>query len=79
MKPTLGRTVIYHTTEQDREEMRLNPECNVQKDLPAIIVAVWSDECVNLKVICDGNMELWKTSVTLGTDEYNWSWPEIKK
>jgi hypothetical protein len=79
MKPTLGRIVIYHTTEQDREEMRLNPECNVQKDLPAIIVGIWSDECVNLKVIYDGDINVWKTSVTEGTGEYNWSWPEIRK
>ena len=79
MKPTLGRIVIYHTTKQDREEMRLHPECNIQEHLPAIIVAVWSDTCVNLKVIYDGNINVWKTSVTLGDGEYNWSWPEIKK
>lgn len=79
MAPTIGRIVIYNTTDSDKEKMRLASRttgCNVQDKLPAIVVAVWGEECVNLKVICDGNLEIWATSVTLGDNPYNWNWPE---
>lgn len=78
-KPTIGRMVIYNTSDQDRKLMEYHPSCNVQKQLPATMVAVWSDTCVNLKVNCDGNLELWKTSVNLGEGECSWSWPVISK
>ncbi len=44
-------------------------------DLPAIIVAVWNDTCVNLKVFSDGAHDLWITSCVQGTEGRNWSWP----
>ena len=80
MKPTIGRIVIYNTTEADKAKMRaagLNGTCNVQDILPAIIVAVWSDECVNLKVITDGILDLWVTSALKGDQPMNWNWPVI--
>ncbi len=46
------------------------------KDVPAVIVAVWSETCVNLKVIGDGPQDTWVTSVSEGTGERSWSWPE---
>lgn len=69
MKPTIGRIVIFHFTETDKN---FN---NGQVDAPAVITAVWSDICVNLKILCDGPFDLWKTSITEGTDAYHWSWP----
>ena len=78
MSPTIGRIVVYNTAEQDRIAFGVS-HGNVQSKLPAIITAVWSDECVNLKVIGDGPTDLWKTSVTRGPGEYQWDWPEIKK
>ena len=78
MKPTIGRIVRYRTTEEDRESMRKNHQ-NVQEELPAIIVAVWSDTCVNLKVLLDGEGDMWVTSSSQGNDEMNWNWFEIKK
>lgn len=82
MKPTLGRIVIYNTTEDDRTEMENHMSCNVQLQLPAVIVAVWNDnegeELVNLKVMTDGNMPLWVTSVKKGNEEMEWNWPETK-
>jgi len=75
MKATIGRIVIYNTSVVDREKMSIANYCNVQDKLPAIIVAVWSDECVNLKVITDGNMDLWVTSAIKGDNEMNWDWP----
>lgn len=83
MNPTIGRVVIYNTTDTDKAKMKaasaINGGCNVQDKLPAIIVAVWSEECVNLKVITDGNLELWVTSSMKGSAPRNWEWPEIKK
>lgn len=76
MKPTIGRIVIYNTTEEDRKEMMLNPSCNEQTKLPAMIVAVWSDTCVNLKVFCDGDKDMWVTSAVQGKDEREWNWPD---
>lgn len=79
MKPTIGRIVIYHTTEEDKEKMRLAPNCNEANHLPAIIVAVWSDTLVNLSVIYDGNyIDPWKTSINEGIGQGEWSWPKIE-
>jgi hypothetical protein len=72
MKPTKGRIVIYHCDEKQKNELN-----NHQKDAPAIITAAWSDECVNLKVLFDGELNLWVTSATLGNNERQWQWPEI--
>ena len=74
MKPTIGRIVIYHCDKDEKENMN-----NQQETAPAIITAVWGDECVNLKVILDGENNLWKTSAPLGNSETQWSWPVIKQ
>lgn len=82
VKPTIGRIVIYKTTEDDRVKMRSVSQqfgCNVQDELPAIITAVWSDDCVNLKVMADGNLELWVTSVLKGDQPLNWNWPTVAR
>lgn len=70
-KPTIGRIVEYNTSEDSRNKINGNKS----KKLPAIIVAVWSDALVNLKVITDGNNDLWLTSVNLGEGEGCWNWP----
>ena len=70
MKPTIGRIVIYHVPVSE-----ITSEINFAKDLPAVIVRVWSDELVNLKVITDGPEDLWKTSVPIGEKGGSWSWP----
>lgn len=81
MKPSLGRIVIYNTTEADRQKMKDMPNCNVQEKLPAVIVAVWGDteeSAVNINVQLDGEGNLWKTSVHKGENEGNWNFPVIK-
>lgn len=81
MVPTLGRTVIYKTTEKEREFMKIKNSCNEQKELPAVIVAVWGDtptSAVNIKVLLDGTEDLWKTSVCVGENEGSWHWPVVK-
>jgi hypothetical protein len=72
MKPSIGRIVIFHCDETQREKMN-----NFQPDAPAVITAVWGDECVNLKILLDGENTLYMTSSTLGTGERQWSWPVI--
>lgn len=75
MKPSLGRIVIYryHPTE-------LCAHTNGAIECPAVIVRVWNERTVNLKLIEDGPMDSWRTSV-LAEDENaagtpgRWSWP----
>lgn len=75
MKPTIGRIVHY------QHPMEIG-----SMTLPAIIVNVWSDVCVNLQVFTDGRNSHpgaisgveWVTSVTM--DEFakqprTWHWP----
>lgn len=71
MKPSIGRIVIYHC---DESKKQMN---NNDIDAPAIITAVWSEQCVNLKVLLDGPEILWMTSVMMGIGDNEWSWPKI--
>lgn len=87
--PTIGRIVVYNTTEAERNALRLLG-CNASDELPAVIVAVWGDtpqSAINVKVMVDGNHpDLWKTSIALGSPDADgkypgstWHWPVIKK
>lgn len=69
--PTIGDTVLYQSTEEDLKWMREQPDCNEAAVLPAVIVADWGS-CVNLKVITDGNQDLWKTSIQQGVNPGEW-------
>lgn len=62
MKPSLGRIVIYRLSHHDAD-------VNGAREFPAIIVRVWSDNCVNLKVHLDDFADSWVTSVPF-TGEY---------
>jgi hypothetical protein len=75
MKPTIGRIVIYHTTDVDRDKMK--KDGNVQLFLPAIIVHVFYDDCVNLKVFIDSKEDLWIINSWLGEKPGKWRRPEI--
>ena len=70
-KPSIGRIVHYHVGEFDSPELRHN----LASVLPAVIVQVWTDTTVNLKVFTDGPVDTWKTSVVLGNDPGQWFWP----
>lgn len=62
MKPTIGRIVHYKTDDGTT--------------LPAIILAVHSDTCVNLEVFGAGLLEdSQPTSVLEGTGTAQWQWP----
>lgn len=64
----IGQQVIYNLTEEE------SAKCNNSRKAPAIIVAIWPNEFpnnedstgLNLKVITDGNSNIWKTSVEKG-------------
>lgn len=79
MVPTLGRLVIYRTTDEQRQKMHDMENCNVQEELPAIVVAVWGESLVNLNVQLDGEGALWVTSAEQGDAPGEWRWPVIQK
>jgi hypothetical protein len=67
--PSIGRVVHYNVPEDERKN------CNYASVLPAVIVRIWSNECVNLKVLNDEKEDFWRTSVVLGDQEGEWFWP----
>ena len=70
MNPTVGRIVHYYPTDSDRFG-------ETGKPIAAVIVRVWSDECVNLRLFPDSDDSPWVSSVPydLEAGEYSWSWP----
>ena len=81
MKPTIGRIVHF-------VQKKPAGYGDALVHLPAIIVAVWGDTCVNLQVFTDGtnsdadetNRVKWVTSASLDEAETpqprTWHWPE---
>lgn len=67
-KPSLGRIVLYRVQSND-------PPHNGSEFLPAVVVRVWSDDMLNLKVLNDGNEDFWRTSSHRGDDAGQWNWP----
>lgn len=74
MKPTIGRIVIYNQTEYSKNSI----QGNKPDQLPAVIVAVWGEVTVNLKVLTDGVNDLWITSASKGDGPGQWNWPVIE-
>lgn len=72
MEPTIGRIVHFNVPKD------MKPKVNYADKLPAMIVRVWSNDCVNLKIITDGMEDIWQTSVLKGTEVNQWEWPEVK-
>lgn len=72
MYPTIGRIVIYNTTQADRDEAR-DRSYNQHNQLPAVVVVAWNATAVNLRVFNDGITDLWKTSVVQGDSEGQWN------
>jgi hypothetical protein len=63
-KPSIGRLVHFQPTTEGAKA-------------PAIITAVHSDTCVNLRVFSDDDHPIERvTSVVQGTGARSWSWPE---
>lgn len=75
MVPTIGRIV----------HVRLSADCAAiiagnahEGDLaPAIVTAVFSPECVNVRILGDGpGCPHWSTSLLQGDAPGNWHWPD---
>ncbi len=70
MKPTVGRIVHYYPQDGDRFGTMDEP-------IAAVIVRVWSEECVNLRLLPDSDDSPHVSSVPLDENcgAYSWSWP----
>ena len=84
-RPTIGRIVIYHTTESERRWMKANGH-NVATTLPAMVCGVHDIKelalsgAVNLRVFYDGAVvPSWVESALNGEGEGQWSYPVIQK
>ena len=72
--PTVGDMVLYHVTQTDKNDMA--PHGNIAEVLPAVVVADWGSNTVNLKVFTDGQgPDLWITSAMKGQSPGYWEWP----
>lgn len=59
-KPSAGQIVIVPST-----ALLPTDENNGGDVAPAVITRVWSDNCVNVRVLLDGRDTPWKTSMLL--------------
>lgn len=84
MKPTIGRIVHYWPRKSAGADNGLPMVYAVAAEpVPAIIVRVWSDDCVNLRVFndaeprYDAEAQEHVTSVTRCDqgDTWGWDWP----
>lgn len=77
--PTIGRIVIYRPNLTQRVQLghKSNEEdVTSEFKLPAIIVAVHSSECVNLKVFTNSeHPDFLVTSSLRGDNDRCWDWP----
>ena len=75
MKPTIGRIVIYKTTEEQRNSWKSHPE----KQLAAVVVYAENNlPTINIKVFTNGPFaDVWIQSVYQGDEEGQWNWPVI--
>lgn len=75
---TIGRIVHYRL--HDGEHKQAGGNARPGMTCPAMIVRAWSDECANLRVICDGPNDLWVTSRMIDESEEapngTWFWPK---
>jgi hypothetical protein len=58
-------------------QAHIGNEVQVGQQFPMIIVAVWSDTCVNGQVLLDGTDNYWALSRAPGDGEQQWHFPII--
>lgn len=73
-KPTVGRMVHFKPSQDQQNRI----DGNKSEILPATIVRVWGENCVNLKVHTDAINDLWIKSALKGDGEGQWNWPVIQ-
>jgi len=70
-KPRVGEIVLYLVGATDSPALRSNSSEGTL--LPAIVLRVWTDECVQLQVFCDGPAGCeWRTSIFQGVEACQW-------
>lgn len=84
--PAIGRIVRYTLSEDDEAQLAKRYADEFGRTLneplagdayPALIVRVWSDASVNLKVFLDGEHVHWATSRAESNQWGGWAWPTI--
>lgn len=90
MTPTIGRIVHYRLTSNDaqvitRIRRTANPEGALEYSIgnpvsegyiyPAMVVAAFGSDAVNLKVFLDGSDDYWACSRNEGAEPGCWFWP----
>ena len=78
-KLRVGLVVSYKTNAADQAKMAEHRSvCNVKEELPAVVVAIDEDNYqVNLKVLLDGQGDIWAKDVVQGDEEGQWEfYPE---
>jgi hypothetical protein len=81
--PTIGRTVLYKLTEDDARRIQQqrshdSTTGNMPRAghaYPAVVVASYGDEALNLQVLLDGPDSHWATSRHEGDEPGTWAWP----
>jgi hypothetical protein len=81
--PTIGRIVLYKLTEDDARRIRQQRSHDSITGnspqpghaYPAIVVASYGDEALNLQVLLDGPDSHWATSRHEGDEAGTWAWP----
>lgn len=70
MSVLAGQVVHYKVSPDDAPKLLYNGA----SILPAVVVRVWSDTCVNLQIFTDGPTgTFWKTSVLEGDEPGKWT------
>lgn len=84
----LGQTVLYrlsggdaeaintwrkqHGSDVGRSQVHAGNQVSPGDRVPMVVVAEWSDTCVNGQVLLDGNDSLWVTSANRGDQPGQW-------
>jgi hypothetical protein len=66
--PTIGRIVHVHRGLGFARPANSNSS-SLEKPIAAVITAVWSNDCINVKAFHDGPEDQWLTSILFGDME----------
>ena len=66
--PTIGRIVHVHRGKGFARPANSNSS-SLEKPIAAVITAVWSNDCINVKAFVDGPEDQWLTSIVFGDME----------
>lgn len=79
--PTIGRIVHYRLSDADAAAINAQQSQGNHVDandvVAAIVVRVWVPTTCNLRLMLDGECDMWVTSRTHGNDMGNWDWPQF--